>query len=190
VGDEVAGMVDLALWLRQQPLTVIEDNQSVRKIVRLIQTFTDSAHPWVKDRSGKLPQEFEVDFKTDFNRMNDLIFGDIPDDIPSTPVEEEAAPTAADPVVVPETAPTDVQESVAEVGNTAPEPQAEPAPEPAEAEAPAGVDASTGEIVGFTCESCSSVFDSEDQRDLSKIKYRKVLCAACYRDQGKKKTNG
>ena len=187
VGDEIAGMVDLALWLKQTPMTVVEDNQSVRKIVRSIQTFQDPNHQWIKDRSGKLPQEFEVDFKTDFNRLNDLIFGDIPD---STDVEEEVRVDEPTATPVTEEPATDVEEpSVEEPAPAqAPEPQAEPAPEPATEEAapPAGVDAETGEVTGFTCEKCGTVFDNEDQRDLCKIKRVPVMCASCYRDNFKR----
>lgn len=195
VSDEIPGTVDLALWLRQTPLTVIEDNQSVRKIIRLLQTFQDPSHQWIKDRSGKLPQEFDVDFKTDFNRLNDLIFGDIPDeeDEPMpTPVEDSQAQEA--PRSPEETAPsTDVEPEMNAQPNISVEPKNPVAETPVVVDAgtevapPAGVDAETGEVTGFTCESCQTVFDNEDQRDLSKIKYRKVLCAKCYRDNFKTK---
>jgi hypothetical protein len=196
VSDEIAGMVDLALWLKQTPMTVIEDNQSVRKIVRLLQTFQDPSHQWVKDRSGKLPQEFDVDFKTDFNRLNDLIFGDIPDETPeSTEVEEPLEATDPPEIVEEPAASTDVETEVSvEPNNSAAvEPEAEPeTPVVAEtgtevAEPPAGVDAETGEVTGFTCEKCGTVFDNEDQRDLCKIKRVPIMCTKCYRDNFKTK---
>ncbi len=73
--DEIAGYVDLAVLLKAQPGVEIINKESVRVINRFIQTFPDTQHDWIKDRSGKLPHEFKVDFVDDFNRMERCIYG-------------------------------------------------------------------------------------------------------------------
>lgn len=75
VGDEIAGFVDLAVVLSSRPVTEVQNGKNVKKIVRSMQTYQDSRLPWVKDRSGKLPMEFVINFEDDHKRLADLIFG-------------------------------------------------------------------------------------------------------------------
>lgn len=72
--DEISGMVDLALVLQNKTVNQIVNGGNVRTIKRYLQTFPDPRHPWVKDRSGKLPQEFEINFQDDYARMHGLIY--------------------------------------------------------------------------------------------------------------------
>ena len=75
IADQISGMVDLALLLTTRTVNEIVDGSNRRTIKRFIQTFPDAQHPWVKDRSGKLPQEFPVNFVDDFDRMHKIIYG-------------------------------------------------------------------------------------------------------------------
>lgn len=74
-GDQISANVDLALLLKTTTKTEMIDNKAEKVTRRILQTVPDLAHEWIKDRSGKLPSEIEIDFQTDFERINDFIFG-------------------------------------------------------------------------------------------------------------------
>jgi AAA domain len=98
VGEELAGYVDLALLLRASSTTKMVGDKMVREIARVLQAYGSGRYPWIKDRSGKLPAEFDVNFEEDFKRLDQLIFGSRTDlDRSPTPsaVTEPAAPPAA-----------------------------------------------------------------------------------------------
>jgi hypothetical protein len=82
MGDEIAGYVDLAVLLTARPRTVVKNGQNIRELARIMQTFPDAQHPWIKDRSGKLPMEFTIDLDTDFKRLDALVFADLPAEAP------------------------------------------------------------------------------------------------------------
>lgn len=81
IADEMAGFVDLALFLTARSRLEIVNNQPQPVIERLLTAFPDTQHPWVKDRSGRLPAEIPVNFKDDFDRIYKLIFEDIDNDL-------------------------------------------------------------------------------------------------------------
>lgn len=78
MGNEIPGYVDLAVLLTARPRTTVKNGQNVRELARVMQTFPDSQHPWIKDRSGKLPMEFVINLDDDFKRMDALVFADLP----------------------------------------------------------------------------------------------------------------
>jgi hypothetical protein len=196
VGDEIAGYVDLALLLRANQVARVVDGESKRVIVRYLRTMPDPSYPWIKDRSGMLPSEFEINFKDDFARINDMIFGGL--DGEPLPVSTEVESLEVDePELIPEPSLDLEPEPPKEV---VPDPEPVPSAEEAQVDVPTGVDPETGEVritvdevralstkekmkisAPFPCEECESYFDSEDQRDLSVIKKRRVLCPPCYR---------
>lgn len=186
VGDEIAGYVDLALLLKAQPVARVVDNETKRQMVRFLKTMPDPSYPWIKDRSGMLPEDIEIDFHRDFDRIYDLIFGDIDNTGNIPDIAEEAvtdsAVILATPPVVNET-----------------EVEAFPAPEPAiddpEPQSLAALDGVSEMTVPeklkveapFPCEECGAPFDNEDQRDMSVLsRHRKILCSACYKAANKK----
>lgn len=214
MGDEIAGYVDLAVLLTARPVVRMEDGQSVRRVVRFLQCYPDARHPWVKDRSGKLPMEFPIDFQTDYPRLDAAIYGDVTTAPP-------AASSSPQPVLVP----TNVTRApeAAETPSSAPEPQPEPQPEPpAPAPAPASTPpppvptpagpraapapaAATATIVEerppeavpvdgtenpsvstLVCENCSGAIENQDVADLSYIRFRKHLCRRCFAETRKK----
>lgn len=69
------GAVDLAFVLQSRSSIGVEDGKSARKVFRYAQTYSDSIYPWAKDRSGRLPHEFEMNFEDDYQRMFDAIYG-------------------------------------------------------------------------------------------------------------------
>lgn len=96
IAGDIPGYVDLSLLLTNRPHTVIEGNEAKQKIARYLQTYPEPAYPWIKDRSGKLPEQFEVNFEDDYQRLYDLIFADI-DLLPQTEEIGEQKPIQMPP---------------------------------------------------------------------------------------------
>lgn len=78
-GDEFAGYVDLAAVLKSRNRTELEGGEKVVYVDRHLQTYPDPHNPWVKDRSGRLPMEFEINFNDDYDRLHGHIYGEIAD---------------------------------------------------------------------------------------------------------------
>lgn len=75
MGDEIAGYVDMAVLLRARPTNRVVKGENVRVIERYLQTYPDIQHPWLKDRSGRLPLEFPINLNDDYARIHQAIFG-------------------------------------------------------------------------------------------------------------------
>lgn len=251
VGDEIAQYFDIVALLKGTVLTRIVGDQTKRVQVKLMQTYPDIQHPWIKDRSGKLAPEIELDFVNDYQQLFDAIYGGeamaasadirsvedrhvaaerqakIEEDLAASTTgdkptaakasaakkaapakaaapAEKAAPKAAEkapepapepdpepetakapesPEEAPETAPEPAEEPVAEqveqptLAEPEPEPEPETEPEPESSTEPEeSVEAGTG----LTCEDCNGEVENDDQADLSRIRFRKVLCRACF----------
>lgn len=189
--DKIAAYVDLALVLKTALRTEMVEEEAQRVMKRSLQTFPDPMHPWIKDRSGKLPQEFEVNFEDDFERLRSLIFGNV--SIPEGAVSELSEPAAvveevapAEPEPQPKPAP--VTEAVSEL----PKEEAVAAPEPAVPEGeggssqirnrlPDGVEpVDLGHGVHIFCTECGNELENENQADLSRIRHRQILCKPCF----------
>lgn len=76
-GNQAPELLDLVLLMKSETKSVAQGNKVGFETRRWIQTYQDPRHLWIKDRSGKLPPEFEVNFKDDWTRMEHLIYGDI-----------------------------------------------------------------------------------------------------------------
>ena len=78
MGEAMPGYVDLALVLESKVVTQInEDKKTERAEVRSLITQPSRRHPFVKDRSGKLPANFEVNFEDDYQRIKEYIYSDV-----------------------------------------------------------------------------------------------------------------
>ena len=73
----ISSAVDLALVLKSGTATQVIDNRVEKVITRYLQTTPDVNFPWIKDRSGKLPGEFKINFKDDFYRLHNLIYAGV-----------------------------------------------------------------------------------------------------------------
>ena len=155
--SDIPGYVDLALLLKAQPKTITVNDEAQRVIVRSLQTFPDTQHTWIKDRSGKLPQEFNVTFEDDFSRMYETMFGGL--DLEEH--EEEELGEAQ------------VDDSVLTTDTPSPEKSA-----PVEADGQQTLAAPLSSE--YTCAECGSHDLDENQYDLSKIRFRMVLCKPCF----------
>lgn len=103
--ERVADYVDLAMILKSGIKTATGASGTTRVIERYLQTFPDSID-WIKDRSGKLPQEFPVNFDDDYLRLATLIYGKDklptvtdPDEAEAVEAQEENTSDAAEAVV-------------------------------------------------------------------------------------------
>lgn len=185
ISKQISAYVDLALLLKAQNRTKVVDNTAVSVMERTLVTRPDIQHEWVKDRSGKLPIEIDVNFTDDYERLSALIFGGIGD------LPENEATTVAD-FADPEPAPahnTDPVEPTAVVTPTPPSIPTETAVSaPAAAVSPPTVIPNREERVVDVpapvlaapveqkkCDECGEPV-SDDQADLSRIRFRKVLC--------------
>lgn len=116
MGDELAGYVDIAALLVARP--VLDPLTNERVIRRHLQTFPDVQHDWLKDRSGMMPLEFEINLTDDYERLATTIFG--------SETERQA-------VVAAEAKPVITKAKVRKKAEPEPPP---PAPEPPEPELP------------------------------------------------------
>lgn len=123
--DEVAGEFDIVGILEAKNQKVQEGNGLVTKTRRFMRTVPDIQSDWLKDRSGVLPGEFDVNLNDDYDRMSELIFKDmedmedIHDEIAKLQVRVDEAVQAAEDVA--DITPDPVEE--------APEPEVKASPE-------------------------------------------------------------
>jgi len=172
VGDEIAAYVDESLLMVARPMT--DPTTGDRVIARHLQTFPDPQHDWVKDHSGTLPQEFPIDFQTDYQRLAKLIFGD---DVPASqapplsvaPAKKAAAKRQSPPPAPPGTP---------AVGSTSP---------PAKVSAPVEPDANGNGAVAevstsdtAVCADCNDPLDDPQWIQFSINRWKVPLCRTCY----------
>lgn len=205
VGNEVAGYVDEAFLLRARP-TVDENGERV--VRRFLQCYPDPQYSWIKDHSGNMPQEFPMDFVSDYERMAELIFGDQRSEQTRERVigDEPASAPKPNGKVVPEDPPLrrdlgrnrHVKPPVVDVPLpdelvTAPAAEAkvavsEPEPEPVREERTeiAEPDVSGGPE-GPKCAECGEIVQNGDIAELSEILFGEVLCHPHFSARQKKK---
>lgn len=218
-GNEIAGYVDFSLLLKTSTISEInpENNKVEKRTIRILQTYKDARNPWIKDRSGKLPNEFEVNFVDDFDRIYQTVFADVGSLPESTSQEVEQDPKALEDIPAPTVAakpePAPERPKAKVTPKSKPEPKPEPAPEPdVEATQPEpetepvqdaltteqdkpSAEASKPEVslpdgitpedrgygTGIYCEVCGGEVETEDQADLSRIRFRKVMDRPCFK---------
>ena len=195
VGDKIAGYVDLALVLKSTLTSEVVGGEAKRVLKRELQTFPDPMHPWIKDRSGKLPESFPVNFEDDFQRIYDLVFANVslPEGAVTEMVEAVSEPATLDEVAPVEPAPEPTPEPEPEKPAPEPPADAEQPPEPATEEPaddgeikprnklPEGV---TPEPKGYGtnifCTECGGEVETEEKADLSRIRHRQILDVDCF----------
>lgn len=210
VGDEIAQYMDLAVLLRSEIKTKVVGTATERYEQRYLQTYKDGAHDWIKDRSGQLPPDVLVNFEDDYERIHKAIFGYMTEDwsrhesttvqglqeiladtADKDPVEslQEAATARETPAEVeqPSVEEQDVQQpaelaELAELKPFAEEPD-EPSATPEEetATVPSPEPKPSNEDGPWGCTDCGASIDNIDQKELSEIMARKLLCSPCYR---------
>jgi hypothetical protein len=233
MGDEIPSHVDVCAILKSSTVSVVENGKTFKRTTRTLQTAGDSRASWLKDRSGKLPLDFEVNLVDDGIRLLNTIFGgetaapsvvvgesgsvpEAPPAVEKAPAEEPkrdlklvaAADVGPDvKVVEPESPSQSEGQPEPEAQPEASEPPAAPQPEsstPVEADTPAEPEqpaAETPEAApeaapasndtaidpSMICESCGDPIETEDQRDLALIRFRKPLDRKCFVEAKKAK---
>jgi hypothetical protein len=199
VGDEVAGYVDLALLLRAQTVVRPVDGESKRMVVRYIQTFPDQNHPCmyatIFDEANLLGAAVEGSVKI----VDEILHSERTEavanesQIESPNIETSVSPVALKPedyesqpeapAEVPETR---VSQSDIPIPNVPAEaPKAETSVE-SQATARSQLATMTAKDkmrleVPAECEECGTVVTNQDQKDMSVVKYRLVLCNRCFK---------
>lgn len=201
VGDKIAGYVDLALVLKSTLTSEVVDGEAKRVLKRQLQTFPDPMHPWIKDRSGKLPELFPVNFEDDFARLSETIFKDVgklkagtvtemAEVVEEPPTLEEVAPVEPQPE--PEPKKEAPKEEKPEEPTPEPPADAEQPPAPPEEvtedgeikprnKLPEGVTpVSKGYGTNIYCTECGDEVETEEKADLSRIRHRQILDVKCF----------
>ena len=211
VKDEIAAYVDIAVLLVGRP---VQDHKTGERVIkRYMQTYPDAQHEWIKDHSGTLPQEFELNFADDFPRLSELIFKGGFFESPEEQAKKKAAQAAdqiADAVsgssavsgsgavktagahaksIPPKAKPEPKPEPKAKPkpepkAKPEPEPAPEPEPEPASVEEPVPQDGTDEVKAPFgLCDECGKPIETADYKDLSVLRYQRPLCKADYKAQ-------
>lgn len=179
VGDEIAAYVDESFLMVARPMT--DPKTGDRIISRHLQTYPDAQHDWVKDHSGTLPQEFPVDFLTDYERLSQLIFGDVPA-VPASPHPSPSPPQQAPAATATATRrPPSATAPSPAVGSSSPEPAAVTATTQADGGNGAIVVLETSDKV--PCTDCATPLDravDEQQIAHSTARWKVPLCRDCY----------
>lgn len=200
MADKIAAYVDLALLLKNGLRTEVVEGEAKRVMSRELQTFPDPLHPWIKDRSGKLPQDLDVNFADDFERIEELIFGSVdlkegavsemheltePEDaIAPAPEAPEPEPVkVADPVVKSAEPAAQTPEVKAEAETAAQTPEEAGGPRN---QLPDDVEPKNlGHGVNIYCTVCGDEVASEEDADLSRIRHRRIMCKPCFKGVAK-----
>lgn len=152
LADKIPGYVDLSLVLTTDLISETSNGRLEKVEKRTLLTAPSVKYPFLKDRSGKLSPEIDVDFQTDFDRLHEKIYSNV--SIKETveldiPFEEK------------------VEEEVVE-----PEPEVEKI---SEVQAPPVKESRP------SCEDCGKEVESNKRVEMSKIRFqRKIYCDSCF----------
>ena len=176
--DQLPAMVDLSLLLKAHTSTQVIDNKTVAVTTRHVQTHEDAFHDWIKDRSGKLPAQVEINFKDDFERIYEYIYGDIQINPGSETVldVDVPAPAPAQPAQV-QRRPTQRPGQTVRSGTIKPK-TAAAATAPSQISLPTTTD--------VKCTDCGGGIETPDRLDMSMIRFRRALCNACFQKAASK----
>ncbi len=208
VGGEIAGYVDLAVVLAARPATEVDKSgKTVRRIIRTMQTFPDTRQTWVKDRSGKLPMEFPINFVDDYKRLSDLMFSGTsqPSVQPVAVQPPFAPPTTPNPAITPPIPVVQDTNQSAQAGmskttlvaqqDSEPKTAIKPAikskpvaktavkPEVVPEKNVAPVETVEAQFDDLICENCNGQIHTKDQADLARIRFKQRLCRECFKER-------
>jgi hypothetical protein len=202
IADGIAGYVDLSLLLQSNLVNETVNGKLQRVEKRTLLTAPSPKFPFLKDRSGKLPTEMDVNFSDDFDRIYDLIFAHV--DLKEG-AEYEVSTPGEKPEEVVEEAPEDkpvVVDGVEKVADTKPvavKPAESPVKEAPKLEEPTakqpnklpdGVEpVNRGFGIDVYCVVCGNELESQKRVQLSKARLRKMCCDECYKSEIDKKNN-
>lgn len=202
IANDIAGYVDLSLLLRTTSVNEMVDGKLVPVQKRQLITVPSLQYQFLKDRSGKLPREMDVNFEDDYDRINEAIFGDVkikkgveyevetPQPVLTTepePLPVEEAPKVAPPAAK---AQPEVKPEAKDADNAVEAPK-EPSQEggvTVRNKLPAGVvPQPKGHGTDIYCTMCGGEVETEKRAEMSRIRHRRILDDACYEAELSKK---
>lgn len=77
--DKIAEYFNIVGVIRVDEENEIVDGKLVKKSKRILQVHQDAQFQFLKDHSFKIPQDFEINFEDDYQRLSTLIWGEVPD---------------------------------------------------------------------------------------------------------------
>lgn len=197
IADAIAGYVDLSVAIDAKLDTKVVGDSVQRVQSRTLHTFPTPRMSFLKDRSGKLPQEMEINFVDDFERIFNMVYANV-DALAATEDVYDMSEKKEEP----------------QLASESPQVEQKGAPAPGLAD---GNDSGDDNVEGFEyvmtdgtvvvsrnqlpdgvtpipmgrgtnlfCEETGQEVESEDQADLSRIKFRKVLCREAFEERKKK----
>jgi hypothetical protein len=141
-----------------------------------LRTYSDKIYEWVKDASGTLPPEFDVNFEDDYTRIKALVTAKIATLPPSGDLTIKL-PSDEENKLKRKIGSTDhhIAETVRETKKKSA--KITVAAEPADRVATATFE---GTATDVKCTDCEKKVENEDRLDLSMIRYREPLCGECF----------
>lgn len=171
--DEIPAFVDLVGVIVTRRVPVQNQEKIETELQRVLITEPSVKYPWLKDRSGKLPGEWPVDFVDDFKRIEQEIFSGV--SLPDTEVLHQESETET---VLVETA--SVDKTTGEILESSPITQEK---ENKEEEKETTLEEQGDQVHVPDCPKGKKLCSvSEDQKDLSMLRFKKVLCAECFKE--------
>lgn len=168
IADQIPAYVDLAFVLKSDFKSEIVDNKPVKKMIRSFQTLPDPYSSWVKDRSGKIPNPFLLNFEDDYDRLASYVFKGY-DDIPDSTSHEVNAVIVEEE---PKKSPTVVQREQLAKSEVVENPVTETT---ATEEPTSKVDLGYG-----FCSECQNPVETKEVATLSRLRCKKLLDKECY----------
>lgn len=176
IGKQISAYVDLALLLRSHTTTQVVNDKAEKVFVRTLVTRPDTAHSWIKDRSGSLPAEIEVNFTDDYARIAELIYGDV-DELPEGASTEANVESTVEGALEAQLLSTQATTKATTISDSSSSPAA-PTPAPTQetiVDIPAQKPEEPTVEAPKVCVECGEIV-GDDQADLSRIRFRKIMC--------------
>lgn len=198
-GEQLADYVDIAALIRGEMVADTSSGKIDRVQKRTLHTNPIPKFSWLKDRSGKLDKEFSINFEDDYQRMFDSIYGGLvlPETVELASVGEEEKPSLEDapsvdrPLAARLTDRPAKKAAAPKLPTKKAAPRAGGIPETPEFEykdaegnvvmsrneLPEGVvPVSKGFDTNIYCVETGNEVESDMQADMSRIRYRAILC--------------
>lgn len=183
VGNEIASYVDESVVMIAR--TTIDPSTGDRVPVRHLQTYPDSQCDWVKDHSGKLPSEFPINFRDDYQRLHALIFGgddpgDLVEDLKRLNGDDankgsgspNGGPTKGSGAARPSSRPQNDAAGSSPESQTNPSPAQNVSTKETEPASPVAVQSPDATV----CADCGQPIDSQEVADIAASRYGVRLC--------------
>ena len=159
----------------------LSEDQATHIDYRFIRSYPCSMNEWVKDLSGSLPPELELNFQNDFDTLKGFIDEKrqtLPESETYDVPEDNAAAAASDLTsgVPVDTYIAQVRKNIDTSTKTE---EVEPTATPVAIESAAESSAGESPIIA-PCTDCGNSIENQDRVDLSMIRYRVPLCAECF----------